>query len=168
MPIPFIKVSDMNTEGNEKTISKSANTVDAQMLKDLKAKTYPAGSVVFPKVGGALLTNKKRILGQESAFDNNIMAVVPVDVSTEWLFYWLQTIDLPSLANVQALPSIRASVVKEIKIPIPPISEQRRIAALIDKQLAESAKIAAAARDGLDEVEAMPSALLRRALGDGG
>lgn len=53
-------------------------------------------------------------------------------------------------------------------IPIPPISEQRRIAALIDKQLAESAKIAAAARDGLDEVEAMPSALLRRALGDGG
>ena len=61
MPIPFIKVSDMNTEGNEKAMSKSANTVDAQMLKDLKAKTYPAGSVIFPKVGGALLTNKKRI-----------------------------------------------------------------------------------------------------------
>ena len=158
----------MNTEGNERAISKSANTVDAQMLKALKAKTCPAGSVIFPKVGGALLTNKKRILGQESAFDNNIMAVVPVDVSTEWLFYWLQTIDLPSLANVQALPSIRASVVKEIEVPIPPISEQRRIAVLIDKQLAIGKNLQSAARGGLDAVEAMPSALIRRALGDGG
>ncbi len=168
LPIPFLKVSDMNTEGNERAISKSANTVDAQMLKDLKAKTCPAGSVIFPKVGGALLTNKKRILGRESAFDNNIMGVVPVDVSTEWLFYWLQTIDLPALANIQALPSIRSSVVKELKIPIPPLAEQRRIAALIDNQLAAARKLQSAARGGLDEIEAMPSALLRRAMGDDG
>lgn len=167
LPIPFIKVSDMNTEGNERVISQSANTVDRRMLKELKARTCPAGSVIFPKVGGALLTNKKRILKYESAFDNNVMGVVPVGVSSEWLFHWLQTIDLPSLANIQALPSIKSSVVKELKIPIPPISEQRRIVALIDGRLAAARRLQSAARDGLEAIEAMPSALLRRAMADG-
>jgi len=55
LPFPFIKVSDMNAEGAETVIHNAANTVDDQILKSLRARTYPAGTVIFPKVGGALL-----------------------------------------------------------------------------------------------------------------
>ena len=53
-------------------------------------------------------------------------------------------------------------------IPVPPLDEQRRIVAILNERLAAARKMQSAARDGLDAVEAMPSALLRRALGDGG
>ena len=54
-----------------------------------------------------------------------------------------------------------------LEIPIPPLAEQRRIVALIDGRLAAARRLQSAARDGLDAIESMPSALLRRAMGDG-
>ena len=53
-------------------------------------------------------------------------------------------------------------------LQIPPLDEQRRIVAILNERSAAARNLQSAARGGLDEVEAMPSALLRRALGDGG
>ena len=50
--IPYFKVSDMNTYGNEKYL----NNTSLYINKTLKIKTYPAFSIVFPKNGGAVLT----------------------------------------------------------------------------------------------------------------
>ena len=163
LPIPFIKVSDMNIAGNEKIVSRAANTVNTNMLKELKAKTCPAGSVIFPKVGGAVFTNKKRLLGTEAAFDNNIMGVVPLGVSSEWLFYWFQTVDLSTLANISALPSIKTSVIKDLEILIPSLPEQQRIAGILNQQMAYVEKARQAAEEILDAAQALPGAFLRQA-----
>ena len=77
----------MNAEGAEVTITSAANTADADILSELRARPFPTGTIIFPKVGGALLTNKKRLLGIPSVFDNNVMGVVPRGVDGEWLFY---------------------------------------------------------------------------------
>ena len=56
--IPYVKVSDMNLVGNEKYIVR-ANTY---VSDDISSKMlFPAGTVLFPKRGGAIGTNKKRI-----------------------------------------------------------------------------------------------------------
>lgn len=162
LPIPFIKVSDMNMAGNEKIVSRAANTVNTNMLKELKAKTCPAGSVIFPKVGGAVFTNKKRLLGTEAAFDNNIMGVVPLGVSSEWLFYWFQTVDLSTLANLSALPWIKTSVIKDLEILIPSLPEQKRIAGILNEQMAAVEKAGKAAKEMLEEAQALPGAFLRQ------
>ena len=60
--LPFIKVSDMNIKGNEKFIIKSNNWIMHEDLAIMKVKSFPAGSVVFAKVGAALLLNRRRIL----------------------------------------------------------------------------------------------------------
>ena len=163
LPIPFIKVSDMNMAGNEKIVSRAANTVNTNMLKELKAKTCPAGSVIFPKVGGAVFTNKKRLLGTEAAFDNNIMGVVPLGVSSEWLFYWFQTVDLSTLANLSALPSIKTSVIKDLEILIPSLPEQQCIAGILNQQMAYVEKARKAAEEILEAAQALPGAFLRQA-----
>ena len=162
LPIPFIKVSDMNIAGNEKIVSRAANTVNTNMLKELKAKTCPAGSVIFPKVGGAVFTNKKRLLGTEAAFDNNIMGVVPLGVSSEWLFYWFQTVDLSTLTNLSALPWIKTSVIKDLEILIPSLPEQKRIAGLLNQQMAYVEKARKAAKEMLAEAQALLGAFLRQ------
>ena len=130
LPFPLVKVSDMNAPGAEVIVSLAANTVDRSILEQIGGKTYPAGTIIFPKVGGALLTNKKRILGVDAAFDNNVMGVVPRRADGEWLYYWLLKLDLKTLANTQALPSIRQSDIANLLIDVPPLPEQRRIAAL--------------------------------------
>ena len=93
-------------------------------------------------------------------------------LDSKYLYYWTRhegfVNALSALVNGAMYPAVTDRQVLEQQIPIPPISEQRRIAALIDKRLAAARNLQSAARDGLDAVEAMPSALLRRALGDGG
>ena len=57
--IPFLKVSDMNLPGNETRIVSWNNTVSRKVLRELRAKAFPAGTVIFPKIGAAIATNKK-------------------------------------------------------------------------------------------------------------
>lgn len=60
--IPFYKVGDMNHMGNEVYMKKSNILLTPNEFKKLKVKLYPKGTIVFPKRGGAILTNKKRLL----------------------------------------------------------------------------------------------------------
>ncbi|MGP5527017.1 restriction endonuclease subunit S, partial [Psychrobacter celer] len=86
--LPFIKVSDMNIKGNEKFIIKSNNWIMHEDLSIMKVKSFPAGSVVFAKVGAALLLNRRRILVRDTIIDNNMMAAMPKDICiTSYLYY---------------------------------------------------------------------------------
>lgn len=163
LPYPFVKVSDMNAAGAETVISKAANTVDADILAKLGTRTYPAGTIIFPKVGGALLTNKKRMLGVEAAFDNNIMGVVPRTVESDWIFCWMQTVDLRAMANTQALPSIRQSDVAALEIPMPDLGVRKRVAAELSARLADVERLRRSLEEQLAAIEALPAALLRQA-----
>ena len=53
---PFLKVSDMNLVGNQTFITIWNNSVDSEQLSKMKAKVYPSGTVIFPKIGAAIAT----------------------------------------------------------------------------------------------------------------
>src|ERR1700738_2591925 len=78
----FYKVSDMNLPGNETKMTVSNLKLTKAEIQKLKIKTYPQGTVIFPKRGGAILTNKKRFLSQDASFDLNLMGVLPNDKVT--------------------------------------------------------------------------------------
>ena len=132
---PFYKVSDMNTSGNETAMNKANNYIDINLVKKLGIKLAPVGTVVFPKIGAAVATNKKRFLSTPAAYDNNIMGLISkVKVIDKFLYYWMQTIDLSMLANDSgAVPSIRKSEMESVLIPIPPLETQQCIVAILDK-----------------------------------
>jgi restriction endonuclease S subunit len=128
---PFFKVSDMNLLGNEKFMRVSNNWIDTPILKQLKAKTFPASAIVFPKIGAALLTNKKRMLVRDSVIDNNVMAVVVNDENKclpAYLYQWFLTLDLGRIANPGTVPSLTAGRLEGLTFPLPPLEEQRKIA----------------------------------------
>lgn len=130
--IPFIKVSDMNLPGNELIIHFASNYISEEIAARLKARIWPKDTVIFPKVGAALLTNKRRILSVPTIFDNNIMGLVCSDqLNPNFLFYFMQTIDMNDYVQNGALPSISNEIVKAIDIPLPPLHEQERIINII-------------------------------------
>ena len=131
LPIPFIKVSDMNSEGNEKYVCSANNTIDNQIQEYIKAPIFPKGCLVLPKVGAALLTNKRRILAQPTAVDNNVMVLMSKSVNYEFLYYWSLLIDMADYVQSGALPSINKSTISQIQITLPPEKEQKKIATIL-------------------------------------
>ena len=131
--IPFLKVSDMNLPGNEIWITSWNNTVSRKVLQQLRAKSFPKGTVIFPKIGAAIATNKKRILTRESTYDNNVMGIVPRErIVREFLYALLQSFDLSDWASDSQPPSMRKSVVEAHEFPLPPLEVQKEIVAEIE------------------------------------
>ena len=132
--IPFYKVSDMNNFGNEIYMKISNNYLSDKVFDELRVKTAPKGTIVFPKIGKAIATNKKRILSQSSVFDNNIVGLIPRnEILSGYLFHFFQTVDLMSLASGSgAVPSISKKSIEKFKIPIPPLRVQEEIVRILD------------------------------------
>jgi type I restriction enzyme, S subunit len=130
--IPFIKVSDMNSQGNEKFILVANHYVSKEVIKELGLRVWEKGTVVFPKVGAALLTEKRRILTRPTIFDNNIMGLVAnAKVDPGFLYLLMLTINFSDHVQPGAVPSIKNSIVEEINIRIPSLPEQYRIVEMI-------------------------------------
>ncbi len=65
-------------------------------------------------------------------------------------------------ANIQ---NLRFSQLNNLEIPLPPLPEQQRIAAILKEQMAAVDKARAAAEARLDAVKALPAAFLREVFG---
>ncbi len=140
---PFYKVSDMNIVGNETLMQASNNWVEEDTVEVLRAKLFSKGTVIFPKVGAAVHTNKKRLLSCDSLVDNNVMGITIRNYDLcipYYLLYWFQSVDLVGFSNPGPLPSITVTTVKNAKIPLPPLPEQRAIAHVL--QTIQEAKAA--------------------------
>ncbi len=132
--IPFLKVSDMNLPGNEVHIVSWNNTISQAVVQELRAKVLPRGTVIFPKIGAAIATNKKRILTCDATYDNNVMGITPRSgkLLPEFLYYLLSTFDLSIWASNAQPPSMRKTVVENHLIPLPPLEVQWEIVAEIE------------------------------------
>ena len=128
----FYKVSDMNLKGNEKVMTRSNNTIDDNLLKDMGVKLIENPSIIFAKVGEAIFLNRKRIAKQPFLIDNNMMAFSPNEnIDLEFMYYLATSINFGKYAQTGALPSYNASDIYSIKCKIPPIEEQKRIGKLL-------------------------------------
>ena len=161
--IPFFKVSDMNTPGNERDLRVAANTVDMALLNSLNGTLHPVGTVVFPKVGAALLTNKRRRLVMPSCFDNNVMGLVATACLPDYLHLLMQIVDFRKHVQQGAVPSINSSTIGRILVLVPTIPEQRKIASIlssVDEAIEKTRAV-------IDQVQMVRRGLMQRLLTQG-
>lgn len=131
-PIPVYKCSDMNTPGNEMEMSQAANSVTEETLKEMKARAWPPGTVIFPKVGAALLTEKRRILRSRAAFDNNVMGLIPnPSIRPEYLLSFMRTVRLGDYAQPGAVPSVNQKHFQQMTLNLPSLEDQDEFLGLI-------------------------------------
>ncbi|MGY2210408.1 restriction endonuclease subunit S [Pseudomonas pergaminensis] len=130
--LPWFKVSSMNDPENIRGFTTSKFRLSRIDARNLGLKVAPAGSIAFPKRGGAIATNKKRRLLVDGALDLNIMVLTPTGVSGEFLWWWLQKLDLSTISNGSNVPQINNGDVAPLKIALPSIAEQAQISKLIE------------------------------------
>lgn len=132
--IPFYKVSDMNTAGNEAIMHSSNNYVSEKVANQQHWIPFSANSVIFPKIGAAIATNKKRMLSVDSLFDNNVMGITcSPKIKKEYLYYLLCSMELIQWASQSNPPSIRKTTVEDSLIPLPPLTVQEEIVSEIGR-----------------------------------
>jgi type I restriction enzyme S subunit len=133
--IPFYKVSDMNTEGNEyEMVSANHYVTNDQIAKRGWKPIDAVPAIMFAKVGAAVMLNRKRLVTKPFLLDNNTMAYSFGDhLNTRFGKSLFDTIYLPSLVQVGALPSYNATDINEIEIRIPNLDEQAKIGSTFDK-----------------------------------
>ena len=129
--IPFFKVSDMNSDGNEYELTVANNYVTEEQINRNNwniVKNVPA--VFFAKVGAAVMLNRKRLIRTPFLLDNNTMAYIfdKTIWNCDFGKHLFETIDLTKLTQVEALPSYNGSDVENLQIYLPPtFAEQQKI-----------------------------------------
>lgn len=119
----------MNSAGNEKYLRYTNN-----YLAFKPKKIFPSNSIVFPKNGGAVFTNKKRILTTDSVVDLNTGVFTPTTlINFDYAYLIFSTIDFREYYKGTALPTINNEFMRSIIFGLPPLVEQARIVSEIEK-----------------------------------
>jgi type I restriction enzyme S subunit len=125
--VPYIKVGDMNIDGNREDATQSSTyfVYDEAM----ESQFIPRKSIIFPKRGGAIATNKRcKVLSKSILVDSNTMAMCPSELlSFDFVFTWFLQIDLAQFGNNNVLPQVNNKDILPLMLPLPPLAEQAAI-----------------------------------------
>ena len=154
----LMKVSDMNLPGNEREILQCQSWSD---VAGSKASTCPVGSIVVPKRGGAIGTNKKRITTRPTILDPNLMAICPDpdQLNQEFLFQWFLGFDLASIASGSSVPQLNKQDLAALTMLVPPLPLQQTFAT----RIASIQALKATHRRALAALDALFASLQQRA-----
>jgi type I restriction enzyme S subunit len=128
--IPWIKSGDLN-DGN---VSEATEFITEEALKNSSAKLFPAGTLMIALYGATI--GKLGILTIDAATNQAVCGIfVPEGVETKYLFYFLlqHRPELIKQGAGGAQPNISQGIIRDIEVPLPPLSEQRRIVARIEE-----------------------------------
>jgi len=128
---PFIRVQHIEREG-DRVIKWDLITDDA--VKKYKLKIYPKGTIVFPKSGASIYLEKRAMLPLDAYIVSHLCAVISnnKNVNQKFLFYELRNIKL-SKDKADGYPTLNLSEVKNVKVIIPSLLEQQKIAFVLLK-----------------------------------
>jgi type I restriction enzyme, S subunit len=123
----------MNLRGNEVELQ----TALIEKMMDRAAAEYrcaPPRTIIFPKRGAAIATNKKRLSTEWTVFDPNVIGVVGgAALEQDFLFQWFQIFDLRTITEPGPTPQLNKKNLEPLIIPVPPtLEEQREIVAILD------------------------------------
>ena len=96
--------------------------------------SVPVHSIIFPKRGAAIMTNKIRIASKPCQLDTNLMALIIENnekVDYKFLFYFIARYNLSKIADTSTIPQINNIHINPLKITLPSIKEQQKISALL-------------------------------------
>ncbi len=127
--IPWVKTGDLKG----RYANQPEEFITQEALQNSSAKLFPPNSVLLAMYGATI--GACSILPFEAATNQACAALLPSEqCDSNYLYYFLQSIkdDLIRKGVGGAQPNISGGIIKKIKIPLPPLATQKKIAAILD------------------------------------
>ncbi len=132
------KVNALGKAGSEGFLEKSENTISLETAKKLGAFVFPERSIVFAKVGAALLLGRIRWLKYPSCLDNNMMGLVVRSIyDSRYIKHAMSIVKFDYVVNPGAIPSLNEFQMGNLFLGVPTLSEQQTIANFLDHETAK-------------------------------
>jgi type I restriction enzyme S subunit len=135
--LDFHKVNALSRADAGGYLSQSDNTIAPDTAKRLGAFVFPPETIVFAKVGAALLLARIRVIRKESCIDNNMMGLIVHHELFDMSFvrYALELVRFDLIANPGAVPSLNEGQIGNFRLPIPSNKrEQHAIVSFLDRE----------------------------------
>jgi type I restriction enzyme, S subunit len=129
--IPWVKSGELR----EDVILDTEEKITDLAIKESSAKLVPKGALLIAMYGATI--GRIAELGVEGTTNQAICHIVPDEkvADKRYLYYGLRfrVPELIALGEGGAQPNINQQIVRDTQIPLPPLPEQKRIAAILDK-----------------------------------
>ncbi len=164
--LPFYKVGDLKASLNGCVMSKPEHTISKETARKLRATIIPPDSIVYAKIGAALLLNRRRVTFADCCIDNNMTAYLPDKrrIRSEWAFYWLSILDFGEFMNPGAVPSFSEGYQAVLPVLLPPLPEQAAIAAYLDLETAKLDALVGKVEEAVERLREYRTALITAAV----
>lgn len=129
---PFIRTGDVGRVHYDDCFTSPDDYLNEEGIK--RMRKFPKYSILFPKSGASTLLNHRVMLGEDSYVVSHLAVIIPDTrkVLPKYLYYATINIDAGELVEDKAYPSLRTSVIENIKINLPDVKEQERIVSELD------------------------------------
>lgn len=164
--INFHKVNALSRSDSNGYITSEDNTISHETAGRLGAFVFPSRTIVFAKVGAALLLGRMRLLREESCVDNNMMGLVISECSNDvqYIRHCMGLIELEKIVNPGAVPSVNASQIGSVRIVTPPHKEQKAIVGFLETKLTAFDGLVLKARQAIDKLNEYRTSLISAAV----
>lgn len=129
--IPWVKSGELK----EAIVTRTAEYLTEAALKETNVKVIPAGALLVAMYGATV--GRLGILGIPATTNQAVCHIIPDPqvASTRYLFHALsnQVSHLVARRVGGAQPNISQGIIRDLGLPLPPLSQQLRIAAILDK-----------------------------------
>jgi type I restriction enzyme S subunit len=145
-------------------ISSSREFLTPLGVSEGRGRTFPKGSVLLVCIGATV--GKVAIASNVISANQQINVLICGDsVLSEYLYFHLRfdRSDFIAAAASVTLPIINQERLGAREIPLPPIAEQRRIASILNEQIASAENLRVGLEEQLAEIKVLPAALLCQA-----
>jgi type I restriction enzyme S subunit len=141
--LPFVKMKDLGKAHFSNNLTEIENKINDRKAKELNLKVIKKGSILLPRSGSVAL-NHRAILGTDAYMVSHICALEVIDnkvVNNTYAYYYLRTISMDRITKkTTGLDAITFQDLAKIKILLPPLDDQIRIATLLTRAEALIAK----------------------------
>lgn len=128
--IPWVSTSEIDYN----VLYDTKEKITAEGLEQSSAKFFPSGTILMAMYGQGKTRGKVCLLGVPATTNQACAAIkFKKEYNSDYYFYFFQHnyLRIRDLSNSGGQENLSAAIIKILKVPLPPLPEQRRIAEIL-------------------------------------